>query len=74
MIVILGIPVFTGAAYSGHPGKNTVRVSYADLDLSAQTGVATLYKRLQRAVDAACGSRSLTEVGSIERVAKHRQC
>lgn len=33
----------------------TTTVSYADLNLASQSGVATLYKRLARAADRVCG-------------------
>jgi UrcA family protein len=35
----------------------SVRVSYADLDLSSQSGRATLNSRVSRAVDMVCGER-----------------
>lgn len=37
------------------PGVNSVRVSYADLNLSTDAGISALYGRLQAAAKTVCG-------------------
>jgi UrcA family protein len=46
-------------------------VSYADLNLASQSGVATLYRRLARAADQVCGDR---EARSLREFAAFREC
>ena len=50
-------------------------MSYQDLDLSKQAGLATLYQRLKVASQAACGpQRSLHEAGSLQRLTENQAC
>ncbi|MEZ0241805.1 MAG: UrcA family protein [Sphingomonas sp.] len=54
------------AAPNDAPG---VRVSYADLDLSSPAGVATLDRRLARAVNSVCPdslSKRLSEIHAVQ--------
>ena len=40
------------------PGRNSVAVSYADLDLTGMAGVETLTFRMKKAADKVCGRMS----------------
>lgn len=75
-VVVLSFPAIAGATpiVSG-AGQSAVRVSYADLDLSSEAGLTTLYQRLRSATDAVCGPRrSLREAGSLQRLINNRHC
>ncbi len=74
-IIVLGIPAIAGATPNiSDVEENAVRVSYADLNLSNDAGLVTLYKRLQSASRAVCGSRSLVEAGSLDRLSQNKAC
>ncbi len=74
-VLVLGFPAIASATpLINDEGKPIVRVSYADLDLSAKAGVVTLYKRLQGASSAVCGPRSLAEAGSLEQLSQNKVC
>lgn len=49
----------------------TTTVSYGDLNLASQSGVATLYRRLSRAADRVCGEN---EARSPREHAEFRAC
>lgn len=67
MIGVIGIAAASGAftAYAGDAARQAARnvetrsvtVSYADLDLSKQAGVESLYQRLRVAAHSVCGSK-----------------
>ena len=75
-VVVLSIPAIAGAVpHNSSVEEATVRVSYSDLDLSANAGVVTLYKRLRRASSAFCGpQRSLAYAGSLQQLINNRHC
>ncbi len=74
-VIVLGIPAIAGATqYISNTEHTAVRVSYADLNLSNEAGLATLYARLQRASRAVCGPRSLVEAGSVKHLSQNRVC
>ena len=54
--------------------SNTVRVSYADLNLDNAVGAKILYSRLQRASKRACGVESYKIAGSISIKADMQRC
>jgi UrcA family protein len=55
-----------GAALAGPPRElRSVTVSYADLDLSKQAGVAALYRRIEAAANRVCGSKPAHDVKQI---------
>lgn len=54
--------------------KQTVRVSYNDLDIHSPDGAIQLYVRLKRASTAACGVDSYVVLGSIRRVIESKKC
>lgn len=45
---------------SGRTEQRTLRVSYADLDLSQRAGIRTLYGRIQGAASVLCGPKEAT--------------
>ncbi len=74
-VIVLGIPAIAGATPNARDVEdNAVRVSYADLNLSNEAGLMTLYKRLQSASRAVCGPRSLFEAGSLEQLNENKTC
>jgi len=51
----------------------SVKVSFADLNLQKEAGAKVLYRRLQRASKKACGAESYRNAGSVsERADMHR--
>ncbi len=75
-IFVLGIPASASATpHNSSVEEATVRISYADLNLSSQAGLVTLYKRLQRVSSAFCGPRhSLAYAGSLQQLNSNRHC
>ena len=75
VVTVMAIPAIAGAKpFINEYDRAAVRVSYADLDLSNEAGLATLYARLKSASLAVCGSRSLIKAGSLEQLAKNKRC
>jgi UrcA family protein len=55
-----------GAANAGPPRElRSITVSYADLDLSKQTGVAVLYRRIEAAANRVCGPKPALDIKQI---------
>ena len=74
-LTALAIPAIASASPGIEDnGRTAVRVSYADLDLSKLAGVQTLYSRLRTATRSVCGSRLLTEVGSLKQLTVNKRC
>ncbi len=75
-ILVLGIPAIVSATpLTNDEGEPLVRVSYADLNLSSQAGLVSLYKRLQGASGAFCGPRrSVRSAGSLQQLNNNREC
>ena len=75
VVTVMAIPAIAGATpFINEYDRAAVRVSYADLDLSNEAGLATLYSRLKSASQAVCGSRSFIEAGSLEQLAENKRC
>ena len=75
VVTTMAIPAIAGATpFINEADRAAVRVSFADLDLSNEAGLATLYARLRSASQAVCGSRSLIEAGSLEQLAANKRC
>lgn len=74
LALALGAPVDAAADKGGKAEKQTVRVSYHDLDIHSPDGAKILYARLKRASTTACGADSYVVLGSIERVMESKQC
>ena len=74
-VVALGSPAISSAGVLDSGAQNgKISVSYADLDLTQSSGVVTLYSRLKTAAKNACGSTSLIEAGSVQRVQQSKAC
>ena len=75
-IFVLGIPAIASAMpHISDEGDTVVPVSYADLDLSSEAGLVTLYKRIKGAADSACGPQhSFRDAGSLQQLRNNKQC
>ena len=75
-VVVLSIPAIAGAVpHVNDAGQVVARVSYADLDLSSEAGLVTLYKRIKGAADRACGPQhSYLVAGSLRQLWNNKQC
>lgn len=51
-----------------------LKISFADLNIHSSAGARVLYGRLQQASADACGFSSYRVLGSLERVAKTKEC
>jgi UrcA family protein len=69
----MGAALLCGPAHaaSADPEIPTIRVDYADLDLTADAGVRTLYRRLQVAAKQVCRSYERREIG---KTTQRRSC
>ena len=73
--LILAAPVVTKAAnYSFEADSGALRVSYSDLDLSSDEGVAVLYTRLQSASREACDVGSYQKKASVKATLAANAC
>jgi len=74
-VVALGLPAISSAGVLASSTQNDkISVSYSDLDLTQSSGVVTLYSRLKTAAKHACGTTSLIEAGSVQRVQRSKAC
>ncbi len=75
-VVVMSIPAIAGATpHVNDAGQTVVSVSYADLNLSSEAGLATLYRRLKGASEAACGpQRSLRAAGGLQQLVNNKTC
>jgi len=74
-VAALAVPAIAAATPQiNDNNRASVRVSFADLDLSSKAGLRTLYGRLRAASYSVCGSRSLTEAGSLDQLAVNKRC
>lgn len=74
-VAALAFPAIAGATPQVKDNNRAaVRVSFADLDLSNKAGLRTLYGRLRAASNSVCGSRSLTEAGSLDQLVVNKRC
>ncbi len=74
-VLVLGVPAIASATpLINDEGKPIVRVSYADLNLSYEAGLVTLYKRIKGAADRACGPRNYRDAGSLQQLRNNKQC
>lgn len=75
LAAVLAAPVITSAATQGFAGEETsVRVNYADLDLSSTAGVKALYTRLKAASEEACGPTNYRDAGTLQQLVKNKAC
>lgn len=54
--------------------RETVRVSFADLDLDDPSAQKTLYRRLKSAATRVCGPTQLRLTGSVARLRDNKAC
>ena len=74
-IFVLGIPAITSATqHVNDAGQVVVRVSYADLNLSSEAGLLTLYRRIQSESRFACGPRDYLHAGSLHQWKINKDC
>ncbi len=66
--------VALGAPAVASVGSESIKVSYADLNLEEEDGALSLYRRLKQASKLACDYRGLNIAGSVDRMAETRQC
>ena len=66
--------VALGAPAVASVGGESIKVSYADLNLEEEDGALSLYRRLIQASKQACDYRGLNIAGSVNRMAETRQC
>jgi len=55
-------------------GVQSRHVSYADLNLESDAGMATLQRRIERAASEVCGSTDIRLAGSLGQVRENAQC
>ena len=68
VVMALGAPAVASV------GGESIKVSYADLNLAEEDGALSLYRRLIQASKQACDFRGLNVAGSVDRMAETRQC
>ena len=66
--------VALGAPAVASVGGESIKVSYADLNLEEEDGALSLYRRLIQASKQACAYRGLKIAGSVNRMAETRLC
>ena len=66
--------VVSGAPAVASVGNESIKVSYADLNLEEEDGALSLYRRLKQASKQACDYHGLSIAGSLSRVAETRRC
>jgi len=75
-VALFAIPVVGAATPQvNDSAENVVSVSYADLNVSSEAGLASLYSRLRGASSAACGPQySIRDAGSLRQLNENRAC
>ncbi len=75
VVTAMAIPAIASATPNINDRDHAaVRVTYADLDLSNEAGLQTLYGRLKAASYSVCGSRSIIDAGSLRQLAENKRC
>ena len=54
--------------------SDTIKVSFADLNINHEAGAKVLYRRLQQASEEACSVDTFQRLGSLELLAKTKEC
>jgi|KBSSwiStaDraftv2_1062776.scaffolds.fasta_scaffold03545_2 UrcA family protein len=67
MLAASGAPAAAGTIEAG----NSVAVHFGDLDLKTDAGLKTLYRRISRAADEACGTYDVRDLNRVNAV---REC
>ena len=73
--LVFAAPLVANAANNSYDADSgALRVSYSDLNLNSDEGLAVLYGRLQSASSKACDTGSYTEKGSLSAMASSKAC
>ena len=72
--VAIALPAAALAGAPDQAADNSIKVSYADLNIQSEAGARVLYARLKRASEKACNVESLSELGSVDRARNARVC
>ena len=72
-LIAIGLLALSGASASAQPALDDVKVkvSYAGLDISTESGARTLLKRIEHAAAEVCGGEPSNR---LDRFAKFRPC
>jgi len=74
IVIALSAPAIAFADAKRNLKVESVKVSFADLNLEKQEGAKALYRRLQHASKQVCGVRGLRQPGNLKSIGKTRQC
>ena len=74
VVVAFGAPAVASVGDNDELDGVSISVSYADLDLQNEEDAMALYRRLKQASKRACDYRGLNIAGSVDQMAKTRQC
>jgi UrcA family protein len=73
-IVAISAPAIASTSADDGLKGQSVKVSYADLNLQKEAGAKALYRRLQQASKKACGVESYPLSGSLKEKAESMRC
>ena len=79
VMALMSVAMVAGAVHataseSDSENYEVVKVSYADLNLASDAGMATLQRRIDRAAEQVCGPQSTRAAGSLSRAKKGQDC
>ena len=74
LVVGMAVPATSLAAALSQMDKETVQVSYADLNIQSEAGAKVLYTRLKRASQEVCGIQAHVINGSLAATLRARTC
>ena len=72
LVLFLALPAVATAG--SKVSDTSIKVSFADLDISKQEGLQALYRRLQGAAEEACGPITYTEAGNLTQLSHNKRC
>ena len=74
LAAVLALPAVASAGNNASFEGTSIKVSFADLDISNAEGVSALYKRLQNASEEACGSIAYTQEKNLNALTRNKTC
>lgn len=74
LTAVLAFPAIASAGNDAGIEPTSVKVSFADLDISNAHGISALYKRLQNASEDACGPISYSETANLSQLTRNKAC
>ena len=74
LAALLALPAVAIAANNAGEKSTSVRVSFADLDISSDAGLILLYRRLRNASEDVCGPITYQKAGNLNRLAHNKAC